>query len=182
MKKLLWISALAAAAGLMPGLAAAQEVGKVLSSTPVYKKVTEPRANCVNDADGRQQCRTEMVTEDRQIGFRVVYEYAGRQHEVQLPFAPGATIPLEVNVSVQGAMPSPSIPSYAPAPVYTAEPQVIERVVRDRVYVESPYYYGPYYPAYYNPLYPVLGIGLGYTFGYYSHGWRGGYRSGHWGR
>ena len=67
-----------------------------------------------------------------------------------------------------------------------AESPVIETVYRDRVYVESPYYYDrPYYysSSYYNPLYPVLGLGLGYAAGYYAGGFRGGYRhSGHWHR
>ena len=184
MKKLLWVSALATAAGLMSGMAAAQAVGNVISSTPVLKRVTEPRSTCANDANGQQQCRTEMVTEDRNIGFKVVYEYAGHQHTVQLPFPPGATIPLEVQVSVQGASsPEPAMPSY-----YAAQPQVVERVVRDQVYVDSPYYYGygPYYPGYYNSWYPYLGLAVGYGLGYYyggygyGYGYRGGY--GHGGR
>ncbi|MEQ1516397.1 MAG: hypothetical protein ABL931_07915, partial [Usitatibacteraceae bacterium] len=80
MKKLLILSALAAGVGLLPGLAAAQEVGKVISSTPVLKRVTEPRKVCTTEADGRQNCRTDSVTEDRNIGYKVVYEYAGKQH------------------------------------------------------------------------------------------------------
>lgn len=177
MKKLLWVSALAMSAGLVSGWAAAQEVGRVLSSTPVLKKVTEPRSTCTNDAAGQQHCTTQMVTEDRNIGYRVVYEYAGRQHEVQLPFPPGPTIPLEVNVSVQGAAPEIAVPSYS------AQSGPVETVVRERVYVDSPYpygpYYGPYYPGYYNPIYPFVGVALGYGLGYYSHGFRGGYRVGH---
>ena len=174
MKKLLLVSALAAVSGLTSGWVAAQEVGKVLSSTPVLKRVTEPRSTCTNDTSGQQQCRTEMVTEDRQIGYKVVYEYAGRQHTVQLPFPPGPTIPLDVQVSVQGASPTPAMPSYS------AQPEVVERVVRDPVYVESPYYAGPYYPGYYSPWYPFLGVALGYGLGYYSGGWYGyGYRGGY---
>jgi hypothetical protein len=171
MKKLLWVSALATSAGLMSAMVTAQEVGKVLSSTPVMKRVTEPRSTCTNDSGGQQHCRTEMVTEDRNIGYRVVYEYAGRQHTVQLPFPPGATIPLEVQVSVQGAVPTPEVASYSPAP---------EVVVRDRVYVEPAYYPSrAYYPGYYyDPLFPIVGLALGYSVGYYGHGWRGGL--GHW--
>ena len=184
MKKLLMVSALVAGSALLSGLAAAQEVGKVLSSTPVLKRVTEPKSTCVDDADGKQRCSTQMVTEDRNIGYKVVYEYAGQQHTVQLPFPPGATIALEVTPAVQGASAgtvSVAEPSYYSEP----SPQVVEREVRERVYVESPYYpysYGPYYPGYYSPLYPFVGIGLGYSFGYYGHGWRGGYRGGHWRR
>ena len=192
MKKLLVVSALVASSTLMSGLAAAQEVGKVISSTPVLKRVTEPKSTCTNDADGRQRCTTQMVTEDRTIGYKVVYEYAGRQHTAQLPFAPGATIPLEVNVAPQGAPvrsttpPINTVYSGEPRAAYVAESPVVETVYRDRVYVESPYYYDrPYYYSsrYYNPLYPVLGLGLGYAAGYYAGGFRGGYRhSGHWHR
>jgi uncharacterized protein YcfJ len=182
MKKLLLVSALATAAGLVSGLVAAQEVGKVLSSTPVLKRVTEPRSTCSSDASGQQHCRTEMVTEDRQIGFKVVYEYAGTQHTVQLPFAPGATIPLEVKVSVQGAASATdSPPAYASPP-----PEGVERYVRGPVYVEPvPVYYPSryYYPGYYyDPLYPVVGLALGYTVGVFSHGWRGIGHAGHWRR
>jgi hypothetical protein len=184
MKKLLMVSALMAGSALLPGLVAAQEVGKVISSTPVLKRVTEPRKVCTTDADGRQNCRTESVSEDRNIGYKVVYEYAGKQHTVQLPYAPGATIPLDVRVAVQGAS------TASPAPVstvYSSEPAVVETVVRERVYVDSPYYYsGPYYRGYYDPWYPFIGFGLGYTIGHFSHGWRGhhvgfrGHRGGHW--
>ena len=197
MKKLLVVSALVAGLALMPGLAAAQEVGKVISSTPVLKRVTEPKSTCTNDAEGRQRCTTQMVTEDRTIGYKVVYEYAGRQHSAQLPFAPGATIPLEVNVAPQSAPvrsttpPINTVYSSEPRTVYVAEQPVIETVYRDRVYVESPYYYSRPYPynyasSYYSPLYPVLGLGLGYAAGYYAggyRGYRGGYgHSGHWRR
>ncbi|MEO8384752.1 MAG: hypothetical protein ABI583_05890 [Betaproteobacteria bacterium] len=191
MKKVLVVSALVASSALMSGLAAAQEVGKVISSTPVLKRVTEPKSTCTNDAEGKQRCTTQMVTEDRTIGYKVVYEYAGRQHTAQLPFAPGATIPIEVNVAPQGA-PVRSVPPintvYAPEPrtIYVTESPVVETVYRDRVYVESPYYDSrPYYygSSYYNPLYPVLGLGLGYAAGYYAGGYRGGYRHfGHWRR
>ena len=191
MKKLLMVSALMAGSALLSGLAAAQEVGKVISSTPVLKRVTEPRKVCTTDTDGRQNCRTESVTEDRNIGYKVVYEYAGKQHTVQLPFAPGATIPLEVRVAVQGASTAPG------NTVYSSEPAVVETVVRERVYVDSPYYYsnysrpyyaGPYYRGYYDPWYPFIGFGLGYTIGHFSHGFRGhhhggfrgSHRGGHW--
>ena len=187
MKKLMVMSALVAVSALMSGVAAAQEVGKVLSSTPVLKRVTEPKSTCTNDAAGKQRCTTQTVTEDRTIGYKVVYEYAGRQHTAQLPFAPGTTIPLEVNVAPQGASarstspPLNTVYSSEPRTVYVTEPTVVEAVYRDRVYVESPYYYSRpnyynYTSSYYSPFYPVLGVGLGYAAGYYAGGYRGGYR------
>ena len=198
MKKLLVVTALVAGSALMSGVAAAQEVGKVISSTPVLKRVTEPKSTCTNDAAGQQRCSTQTVTEDRTVGYKVVYEYAGRQHTAQLPFAPGKTIPLEVNVAPQGVPVRSTTPaintvySSEPRTVYVTEPTVVETVYRDRVYVESPYYYSRpnyynYSSSFYNPLYPVLGLGLGYAAGYYAGGYRGWYRggyghSGHWRR
>jgi hypothetical protein len=179
MKKLLMVSVLLTGSGFMAGLVAAQEVGKVLSSTPVLKRVTEPRSTCVDDAEGRQRCRTEMVTEDRNIGFNVVYEYAGRQHTVQLPFAPGATIELDVKPAVQTlADASLRDAVMAPERVYVDR---VERVYREPVYVEPAYYPSPYYYPGYSPIYPFLGVALGYTWGvgrggygaYGGHGWSG---------
>ena len=197
MNKFLRVSGLASvlvsAAALLPGVAAAEEQGKVISSTPVLKKVTEPRSTCDNDADGKQRCRTEMVTEDRQIGFKVVYEYAGKQHTVQLPFAPGPTIPLDVTPTVIGAT-SGGAPAgnytqgaYAQPPqvVYAADaPQVVERVIREDVYYDPYYprpYYGYGYPYYYSPIVPAvigLSLGLGFRGGYYrgGHGYVGHWR------
>ncbi len=176
MNKLLIVSVVAALSGLS-GLVAAQEVGKVISSTPVLKRVTEPRSTCVADANGQQRCRTEMVTEDRNIGYKVVYEYAGKQHTVQLPFPPGATIELEVTPAVR--VPSSGAPSGDPAlaaePAY-AEPGYRDTAYPDPVYYSSqPYYdpgayYYPYYPrSYASPFYPLLGVTLGHTWGV-SHG------------
>ena len=51
----------------------------------------------------------------------MVYEFAVRQHIVQLLFPQEPTMPLEVRVSVQGA-----VPSWSPAP------EMVERAVRDR--------------------------------------------------
>jgi len=208
MKTRLMVTLLASVSGLGlamgSGLAAAQEVGKVISSTPVLKRVTEPKTSCTDDAQGQQRCRTEMVTEDRNIGYKVVYEYAGRQREVQLPFPPGNTIELEVTPRVAGAG------SYAPEPEVAAprsysstqstlsdEPVYVERVtrvVREPVYIERSYYSDPYYSTpyygsgyYSSPVYPVLGLALGLTAGYYAtrgYGWGGrgwsnhGYRGG----
>ena len=219
MKRRLLVSGLVTVSGLMSGLVAAQEVGKVLASTPVMKRVTEPKSTCTKDADGRQNCRTQMVTEDRTVGYKVVYEYAGRQHTVQLPFLPGATIELEVTpVAVarsatpsapprpdfsaeaqprypaqpQPTYSSPPQPTYSSPqqPIYTSQaepayysepPVVVERYVREPVYIDPPYYpRSYYYPGYYfDPFYPIVGLALGYTAGYYGRGWRGGYGYGH---
>jgi hypothetical protein len=174
--------------------AQSQAVGKVISSTPVLKRVTEPRNRDCARAVDPERCRADVVTEDRVIGYKVVYEYAGKQHEVQLPFPVGQTIPLEV--SVTAAAPSiavtPTItPSAAPVPVYeryeSRAPVYTERYT-ERVYVDDVYYprtvysYPAYsYPYYYSPVWPILGISLAlgahYRGGYY-YGHGGHYRGG----
>jgi hypothetical protein len=174
-----------------------QAVGKVISSTPVLKRVTEPRSrDCARAADPAR-CQADVVTEDRVIGYKVVYEYAGKQHEVQLPFAVGQTIPLEV--SVTAAAPSiavtPTItPTGAPVPVYeryeSRAPVYTERVyVEDVYYPRTVYSYSAYsypysYAPYYSPVWPILGISLAlgahYRGGYYYGGHhRGGYSRGY---
>lgn len=196
MKRLMMVSAVLAGTGLGSGMVLAQAPaqpqgqpqaqpqaqpqGKVISSTPVLRRVTEPRTTCSDDAEGKQRCTTQMVTEDRQIGYKVVYEYAGRTHEAQLPFAPGPTIPLEVSANAV----SPAEPSYVsqptpyyrqPQPTYgTDQPATV--VVREPVYVEPAYYPARYYyPGYYyDPLYPIVGLAVGYSIGsWWGHGWRG---------
>src|SRR5688572_10705279 len=39
-----------------------------------------------------QQCTTQTFYENRAVAYNVTYEYAGREHTVQLPYDPGATI------------------------------------------------------------------------------------------
>lgn len=114
-----------------------------------------------------QSCTTQTSYENRTVGYNVVYEYAGRQYNVQMPQAPGQFIPLQVTpvgaaavqqpvyqqpihqAPQQVAAPAPII--YAPAP-----PQVI---------VAAPY---PY-PR----IYPSISFGFGFGGGYrHPHHWR----------
>lgn len=87
-------------------------------------------------------CTTQTVYENRLVGYNVVYEYAGKQYNVQLPQDPGPTIPLQVTpmgaprseappLSVMSAAPSVTAPVthvtqsrvvYVPTPVYRNEP------------------------------------------------------------
>jgi len=184
MKKHLLIS-VAAAVSTMSGIAGAQEVGKVISSTPVTREVAIPQKQCAPDANPRDPCRTVTTYETRTIGYKVVYEYAGKQREVQLPFAPGPTIELDVSPAVQ------SMSSGAPAAQMTTEIQpervYVERVYREPVYIDDTLYYParPYYPGYYSsPVYPLLGVALGYSWGYGRGYWgHGGFGwAGHHGR
>ncbi len=179
MKKQLVVSVLATLAGFS-GLVAAQEVGRVISSTPVTRDVAITQKQCAPDANPRDACRSVTNYETRTIGYKVVYEYAGKQREVQLPFPPGETIELDVTPAVQTQS---SIP--VPAATLAPERVYVDRVV-ERVYDDSDYYgaYYPvrtYYPGYVSPIYPLLGIGLAYSWGRGSWGYRHGW-SGHHGR
>lgn len=184
MNKQLMISVLATLSGLS-GLAVAQEVGKVISSTPVTREVAITQKQCAPDANPRDACRSVTNYETRTIGYKVVYEYAGKQREVQLPFPPGDTIELDVSPAVQTQSSAPYAEStLAPERVYVDRVDRIERIYQDPVYYEPYYPARTYYPGYYaSPVYPLLGVALGYTWGasrggYWGHGrgWSGHYR------
>lgn len=218
-KTLLLCIALSAA-----GLCAAQETGRVISSTPLVQQTGVPRqvcslvpvavqtpnsgagaamgaitggvlGNAIGDGGGRavatmiglvggaivgdrvegspqpqvqqmQQCSTQIVTESRTVGYNVVYEYAGRQYQVQMPNDPGPTVALQVTpVGASAPAPAQAVitsvqPVYAQPPVYPVAPVVVPG-----------YYVQPYVQPYYQPYYPPLGVSLnfGYSRGYYGH-------------
>jgi uncharacterized protein YcfJ len=206
------------------GLAQAQEVGRVISTTPVIQQYAVPRQVCSNQqvaveqpktgagglmgaiaggavgnqighGGGRaaatvlgvvggailgdriegpgatqvqnvQNCTTQTFYENRATSYNVVYEYAGKQYTVQLPYDPGPTIKLQVSPvgAQQQQQQAPGTPMTAaePAPVAT------NTVVVPAAY---PYYVAPYYAApYYRPyFYPPVSLSIGYV----HHG-------GHW--
>ena len=174
MKKRLLVSGLA----LASGFAGAQEVAKVISSTPVTRDVGVQQQQCAPDANPRDACRSVTNFEKRTIGYKVVYEYAGKQYTTQLAEDPGATVNLQITPAVTAR------PSAGSRPVITesiyeerwdADRDRPYRIVRssegydadrdraysetvsvapryvERVYVEPSYYAPrPYtYPSYY---------------------------------
>jgi uncharacterized protein YcfJ len=203
------------------GVAQAQEVGRVISTTPVIQQYAVPRQVCSNQqvaveqpktgagglmgaiaggaignqiggGGGRaaatvlgvvggailgdriegpgatqvqnvQNCTTQTFYENRATSYNVVYEYAGKQYTVQLPYDPGPTIKLQVTpVGAPQQAPAPGTPMTAmePAPVAT------NTVVVPAAY-PYPYYAAPY--GYYRPYYPPVSLSIGYV----HHG-------GHW--
>jgi uncharacterized protein YcfJ len=110
-----------------------------------------------------QNCSTQTFYENRNAGYTVVYEYAGKQYTTTLPNDPGATIALQVNPVGYSNMPPVRAPVqqqgiagdyYQPEPVYTTPAPVVVQAV-------------PYYR-------PALPIGVELNFGYqrgYGH-WR----------
>ena len=251
MKKFVLLSAAACAALAAAGVQA-QEVGRVISSTPVIQQVAVPQQVCSNQPvavqqqgspggaafiggllggvlgntvghgmgraaatmagviggaalgsglDNRgnttvqtaQNCTTQNTYENRTVAYNVTYEYAGRQHMVQMAQDPGPTVRL--NVSAVGAQyqgeqyaqapyggGSVAVPSNMVQQIATAQPAVVYAppvvYAPQVVYAPSPYYYGPSYygPSYYAPL----GVSLNFGYSGYSGGYYGGHRHRHW--
>lgn len=101
-----------------------------------------------------QQCSNQTFYENRTVAYNVVYEYAGKQYQVQMPNDPGPTVPVQVTpvggtVAPQAA-PQPVVvaPSY-PGTVYYPPPATV-----------------PVYPVYQRPYYAPVGVNL--NFGYSS--------------
>lgn len=106
-----------------------------------------------------QRCGTETYYENRTVGYNVVYEYAGKQYNVQLPQDPGPTIPLQVT-------PMSAPRSEAPASTFVSTLPPATVVTESRVvYVPAPVYRS------YPPVYTSINLGWG---------WGGGHRHGHW--
>ena len=209
---------LAAAAALaLPLLASAQELGRVISSTPVIQQVAVPREVCtqqpvaapretsgagaalgavaggalgsqIGDGSGRvaataigiiggallgdriergdavasrptTQCHTQTFYENRTVAYNVLYEYAGKQYSVQLPYDPGTHVRLQITpiggvnptAPVQ-PVPQPTAPPQTQAPVYIQPP-----VVTTGVTVLPAAVYPPVQPVVvYRPAPPVV--------------------------
>lgn len=113
-----------------------------------------------NPQSPQTTCTTQTVYENRLIGYNVVYEYAGKQYNVQLPQDPGPTIPLQVTPmsAPRSEAPTGTIVSAVPPATVVSESRV--------VYVPTPVYRS------YPPVYTNVNLGWGWSSGY-------GYRSGH---
>ena len=102
-------------------------------------------------------CTTQTVMENRLVGYNVIYEYAGKTYNVQLPQDPGPTIALQIApAGMPGTVATP------PATVVT-QPSV--------VYAQPPVVYAP--APYYRPWPVTTSINLGW-------GWYGGGGHRHW--
>lgn len=69
-------------------------------------------------------CSTQTAYENRLVGYDVVYEYAGKRYNVQLPQDPGPTISLQISPSVQGLR-SEALPPLQRTTVINTAPQVV---------------------------------------------------------
>ncbi len=124
------------------------------------------RAESSNNSQTVTTCTTQTVMENRLVGYQVVYEYAGKTYNVQLPQDPGPTLAIQVTPAGMPAV-TPAAPppptSVSPAVLYTS-PAV--------VYTSPPVVYGPP-PVYYRPWPVTTNIHMGW-------GWPGGGRHRHW--
>jgi hypothetical protein len=119
MRKTLLFTALAAAAGVC----AAQDVGRVVSSSPIYRQVEVPQQVCTTEEvqvrpsqwQPQQNCRTQSRFENRAVGYNVTYEYAGRRYDTQTATPPGSTIPLRVSAMGVSSL-APPLPSDGSGP------------------------------------------------------------------
>ena len=68
-------------------------------------------------------CTVQHTTQNRIVGYQVVYTYAGKQYQTQLPYDPGSTLALQI--TPVGALPSSATAAPAPTVVYTAPPTVL---------------------------------------------------------
>ena len=92
-------------------------------------------------------CTTQTVYENRLVGYNVVYEYAGKQYQVQLPQDPGPTISLQVTpVGSPRAEPHFNSQTITSGPTGAAAPVTVIQESRV-VYVPTPVYrsYPPVY-------------------------------------
>jgi uncharacterized protein YcfJ len=110
-----------------------------------------------------QNCGTQNVYENRTVGYNVVYEYAGKQYNVQLPQDPGPTIPLQVSPAVQ-SMPVNQQPVMQTEGVYA--PPVIAPVQAPVGWYQATPYARPY----------VMPIGVSLNLGYSNYGGHGHWR------
>lgn len=116
-----------------------------------------------------QNCTTQTNYENRTVGYNVVYEYGGKQYNVQMPQAPGQFIQLQVTPvgAATAQTPAQQQPAYQ-QPIYqqaqqqVASPQPI-------IYAPAPVVVAAPYP--YPYIYPSVSFGFGFG---------GGYRRGHW--
>ena len=164
-----------AAMGAIAGGALGNQVGRgdgravatiagVIGGAMLGNRIEGPSAPQVRD---QTTCGTQTVYENRLTGYNVVYEYAGKQYNVQLPQDPGPTIQLQVtpvvaprSEAVTENMPT-HLAAWPPATTIVNESRV--------VYVPTPVY-RPY-----PPIHTHVNLGWGW-----SHGYGHSRRYGHW--
>jgi uncharacterized protein YcfJ len=159
--------------GLYSVNAAAQEVARVISSTPIISQVQVPRQTCALERNGsfqNQVCTTQIVIESRATGFTVIYEYNGQLFSTQTAADPGPYLDLNHAQQLAG--------NYGQVNSQTYVQPYVQPYYSQRTYVApAPIYIAPQVrPHFVNPPIVIRG---GHNDGY-RHDF-GGYRPGHHG-
>ena len=124
-----------------------------------------------------QRCRVVNTSQQRTIGYDVMYEYQGQRYSTRVDHDPGSRLEvvrgsdgLPTPVAAAAPQPQPQygqpVPTYGQAPVYAPEPVYAPAPV---YYTPAPFVYAPA-PVYVAP-YPAVSFGFGYYGGYRRH-WR----------
>ena len=109
-----------------------------------------------------QRCTTQTFYENKATAYNVVYEFNGKQYQVQLPQDPGPFVSLQITPVGSATQSAPTVPApvivqpVAQTPIYS-QPVVIES---STVYVQQPqviyvhpapvYHVAPNYPPNYH--------------------------------
>jgi uncharacterized protein YcfJ len=162
------------AVGNGSGRALATMIGLV-GGAVVGNNVEGPRSQLQNV----QQCNTLTSYENRTLHYEVVYEYADKRYNIQMPNDPGQYVRLQINPV--GTLPPPVQTSqqyqqyqqYQQPDVVYSQPTTVYVQRPPTVIYAPPYYQQPYYA-------PIgISLGFGYRGGYGHGGGYGGYRGGH---
>jgi len=122
-----------------------------------------------------RRCQTTRTTENRIVGYDVVYDYAGQRYSTRMARDPGQRVAVTVQPAEAGALPAPSDAGQIGTPV----PSTTEVAPPQTVYYAPAPTYPPTYPAYYYDVAPPVYVApvIGFGFGYYGGGY---YRHRHW--
>jgi uncharacterized protein YcfJ len=176
--------------GAGQGRAAATALGVVLGATVGDRAEAQSLPPATATA---RRCRTVSQSEDRVVGYDVVYDYSGVRRTARLaqdPGAPGERIALDVAPAgavasnrpgrVGQAVPPPGARRAVPRPddevieqddaEYAAAPPRVVYAAPYPYYVAAPGYYAPP-PAYYGYPYPAATVWIGGTWHGHRH-WR----------
>ncbi len=94
-------------------------------------------------ASNTLHCSVQHTLQNRIVGYQVVYTFAGKQYQTQLPYDPGPTLALQI--TPVGASPASAVAAPAPAVVY-ATPATVHMPPARLVSPYSPPYVVQHWP------------------------------------
>jgi uncharacterized protein YcfJ len=140
------------AMGRGSGRVAATGAG-ILAGAVLGDKVEEGQA--VASTQNVQRCSTQTFYENRTLAYNVVYEFNGKQYQVQMPQDPGPFVGLQVTPVAPATPAPPVVQPAAPAPVIvrpvTQAPEYVEPVVISSYSYVQPVVIAPPPPVWVRP-------------------------------